>query len=196
MSYSDPSGHFAVLATFGLSALVAITLGSMVIGGVVQLVSNAMAGETGSDLWRGVAGAALGTGVNALVLCLAMPTGGASLFIAAGVSAIVQTGVDIIETLIRGEEVGWSNLLDLGINFGTTLFGNYVGGKLIPTNPGWFKQQKFISIFTKSYGQKILAQTFVGAEIAGTINVVRKHDWRNPKPFVIDPIIHLSNIYG
>ena len=52
--YVDPSGHFGILA------LIAITGFSMLIGGAVQLISNAMAGKTGSELWRGVAGAALG----------------------------------------------------------------------------------------------------------------------------------------
>ena len=107
----DPTGHF------GIWALIAITAASMLIGGTAQLVSNAMAGKTGSELWRGVAGAAVGAGVNALALCLAMPTGGASLFIAAGTSAIAQTGVDTLETIIRGEEVDvGQTFIDLGLN--------------------------------------------------------------------------------
>ena len=149
----------------------------MIIGGVAQLTSNALAGETGSDLWRGVAGAAFGTGANALALCLAMPTGGASLFIAAGVSTVVQTGVDTIETLIRKEKVGWNVLLDLGLNFATTLAGNYFGGKLVPINSGWTKPQLFKSIFIRPYGQKILVQTTIGACLSGTVNFIRKYDW-------------------
>lgn len=176
----DPSGHFAI--SFGIAALIVITLGSSLIGGTVQLVSNALAGATGSELWRGVAGAALGTGVNALALCLAMPTGGASIFIAAGASALVQTGVDTIETLIRGEEVGWETLLDFGLNFGATLLGNYIGGKMVPTNSGWFKPQKFLSVFLKPYGQKILLQSAIGAGISGVVNFIRKFDWGGFKP--------------
>jgi RHS repeat-associated protein len=177
VNYVDPSGRFAISATFGIGALIAITVTSMIIGGVVQLTSNALAGETGSDLWRGVAGAAFGTGANALVLCLAMPTGGASLFIAAGVSTVVQTGVDTIETLIRKEKVGWNVLLDLGLNFATTLAGNYLGGKLVPINSGWTKPQWFKSIFIRPFGQKILAQTAIGARLSGTVNFIRKYDW-------------------
>lgn len=70
----------------------------MIIGGTAQLASNAIAGETGSELWRGVVGDAVGAGVNSLLLCLTMSMGGASLFIAAGASAFVQTGVDTLET--------------------------------------------------------------------------------------------------
>ena len=177
VNYADPSGRFAISATFGIGALIAITVTSMIIGGVVQLTSNALAGETGSDLWRGVAGAAFGTGANALALCLAMPTGGASLFIAAGVSTVVQTGVDTIETLIRKEKVGWNVLLYLGLNFATTLVGNYFGGKLVPINSGWTKPQLFKSIFIRPYGQKILGQTAIGAWLSGTVNFIREYDW-------------------
>ena len=113
---------------WGFLALLAITLVSAVVSGTAQLVSNAISGKTGSDLWRGVAGAALGGGANALALCLAVPTGGASLAIGAAVGAIVQTGVDTMETAIRGEKIDVANtMLDLGLNFVTTLAGNYIG---------------------------------------------------------------------
>lgn len=186
----DPTGHF------GIWALVAITAASMLIGGTAQLVSNAMAGKTGSELWRGVAGAAVGAGVNALALCLAMPTGGASLFIAAGASAIAQTGVDTLETVIRGEEVDvGQTFIDLGLNFVTTLAGNYLGSKMIPTNPGWFQPQKFLSVFTKSYGQKILLQTAIGAGLSGTVNFVRKNDWSKYKPIIPVPVLPLYPLF-
>lgn len=186
----DPSGHFGILA------LVAITAASMLIGGTAQLISNAMAGKIGSELWRGVIRAAIGTGVNALVLCLAMPTGGASLFIAAGASSIVQTGVDTLETVIRGEEVDvGQTFIDLGLNFATTLAGNYLGGKIIPTNPGWFQPKKFLSVFTKSYGQKILLQTAIGAGLSGTINFIRKNDWSKYKPIIPVPVVPLYPLF-
>ena len=186
----DPTGHF------GIWALVAITAASMLIGGTAQLVSNAMAGKTGSELWRGVAGAAVGAGVNALALCLAMPTGGASLFIAAGASAIAQTGVDTLETVIRGEEVDvGQTFIDLGLNFVTTLAGNYLGGKMIPTNPGWIQTQKFWSVFTKPYGQKILLQTAIGAGLSGTVNFIRKNDWSKYKPIIPMPVLPLYPLF-
>ena len=186
----DPTGHFGILALF------AITMASMLIGAMTQLVSNAMTGKTGSELWRGVAGAAVGAGVNALALCLAMLTGGASLFIASGVSAIAQTGVDTLETVIRGEEVYiGQTFIDLGLNFVTTLAGNYLGGKMIPTNPGWFQPQKFLSVFTKSYGQKILLQTAIGASLSGTINFIRKNDWSKYKPIIPMPVLPLYPLF-
>ena len=185
--YVDPTGHF------GIWALVAITAASMLIGGTAQLVSNALAGKTGSELWRG---AAVGAGVNSLALCLAIPTGGASLFIAAGASAIAQTGVDTLETVIRGEEVDvGQTFIDLGLNFVTTLAGNYLGGKMIPTNPGWFQPQKFLNVFTKSYGQKILLQTTIGAGLSGTVNFLRKNDWSKYKPVVTVPVVPLYPLF-
>ena len=173
----DPTGHFAITA-FGIWAIVGIVSAAVVIGGGAQLASNALAGETGSDLWRGVAGAAIGSGVNALALCLSPFTGGASLAFAAGLGAAVQTGVDTVETLIRGEKVSlWGTALDLGLNFATTFAGNWIGSKLVPTNAGWFKPQKFLSVFTKPYGQKILLQTVIGAGLSAGVNFVRKFDW-------------------
>jgi len=190
----DPTGHFA-LATFGIAALLAITLGSAIIGGGAQLVSNYVAGERGSELWRGVVGSALGTGVNALVLCLTIKMGPTSLIIAAGAGALVQTSVDLIETAIRGEKINWrQTALDLVINFAVTWVGNYMGGNLIPTNNGWFKPQKFWSVFIRPYGQRILMQTLIGAVISGSINFARKYEWKynNPnKPFIVSPVMPL-----
>ena len=187
VNYSDPSGHFA-LTTFGIWAIVGIVSAAVLFGGVVQLASNALAGETGSELWRGVAGAALGSGANALALCLSPFTGGASFAFAAVIGAGVQTGVDTLETLIRGEKVkGWQTAVEFGINFVTTLAGNWLGAELIPTNSGWFKPQKFFSIFTKPYGQKILLQTAIGAGLSGIVNFARKFDWSsmNWKNFIL-----------
>ena len=173
----DPSGHFA-LTTFGIWAIAGIVSAAVFLGGGTQLVSNALVGETGSDLWRGVAGSALGSGANALALCLSPFTGGISLAFAAIIGAGVQTGVDTLETVIRGEQVnGWQTVADLGINFATTFAGNWLGAKLIPTNAGWFKPQKFLSVFTKPYGQRILLQTTIGAGLSGTVNFARKFDW-------------------
>lgn len=34
---------------------------------------------------------------------------------------------------------------------------------MVLTNRGWFQSQKFMSVFTKSYGQKIQVQALIGA---------------------------------
>ena len=181
----DPDGNFGILALF------AITVSSAIIGGGIQLASNALAGKTGSELWEGVAGAALGAGVNSLVLCLTISTGGASIFIAAGASALLQTSIDAIESNIRGKDVNFGSFTsDLAINFGTAAVGNYIGGKLIPTNRGWFQPKKFLSVFTKSYGQKILLQSTIGSGISGAVNYFRKNE-RDIIPIIPVPVVPL-----
>lgn len=182
--YVDPNGNIAFPSLF------AITIAAVLIGGIAQIISNAMTGKTGSELWRGVAGAAMGAGTNALVLGLTLATGGASIFLAAGVSAIVQTGTDTIETLIRGETIDWgAALVTSGVNFASTSLGNFAGGKMVHTNRGWFQPQQFFSIFSKSYGQKILVQTLIGACISGSVNYARKYDWSEFKPVITGPVV-------
>ena len=126
---------------------------------VSKLVYNALASKTSSELWRRVAGA----------------------------SAIVQARVDMLKTKIRKEKVDiGKTFIDLKLNFVTTLAGNYLGGKIIPTNPRWFKPQKFLSAFTKKYGQKILLQTAIGACLSGVINFIRKYDWSKFKSIIVE----------
>ena len=179
----DPSGHF------GLLALLGIGIASLLIGGGAQLVSNAMAGQTGSELWRGVAGAAIGTAVNALMLC-GLPVDGAAFVLAAGTGALTQTGIDMIETTIRGEDINMKlTVQDLAINFVTTLVGNVIGSMMIPINSGWFQPKKFFSVFTKTYGQRILLQTGVGAALSGVVNYFRKIDYRKINYMYIKPLM-------
>ena len=167
-------------------------MASMLMGGTAQLVSNAIAGKTGGELWSGVVGSAIGAGINALVMCLTMPLGGASLFIAAGASAIVQTAVDTFENAIRGETVDiGQTLISLELNFATTLAGNILGAKMIPTNSGWFQTQKFWSVFTKPYGQKILLQNIIGAGLSGTINFIKKNNWSKHNLIIPVPVLPL-----
>lgn len=95
-----------------------------------------------------------------------------------------------LKQLLGENKWDWAQTaIDLGIYFATTLAGNSLGGKIVPTNPGWFQPKKFLSVFTKSYGQKILLQTTVGAGLSGAVNLARKNDWSE---FV--PIISMSEV--
>ena len=61
-----------------------------------------------------------------MALCLSPFTGGVSLAVAAGIGAVIQTGVDTIETLIRGENVSLGQtILEFGINF-TTIYDYWI----------------------------------------------------------------------
>ena len=189
VNYADPSGHFA-LTTFGIWAIVGIVTFATIVGGGAQLASNALAGKTGSDLWQGVPGAALGSGANALALCLLPATWGGYLTVSALFGASIQTGVDTIETLIRGENVSLKQTaVDFGTNFITTFVGNWIGSTTIPTNTGWFKPQKFLSVYTKPHGQKILAQTVIGAGVSGIVNFERKFNRINMNKIYYIPSI-------
>ena len=192
--YADPSGNFAI-STFGIMATIGIVLVASALGGLSQLISNALAGETGNELWRGVAGAALGAGANALALCLLPITGVASFAASALISAAVQTGIDTIETLIRGENILIvQTMLDFGINFATAFIGNFLGSSLISTNSGWFKPQKFTSVFTKPYGQKILLQTAIGSVLSAYVNFSRKNNFKDIYVKILNPKKSVSGV--
>ena len=66
---------------------------------------------------------------------------------------------------------------------------------MIPTNPGWFQPQKFWSVFTKPYGQKILLQTAIGAGLSRTVNFIRKNDWSKYKPIIPMPVLPLYPLF-
>ena len=174
---NDPVNCVDPTGCWGIGALFAITAVSMVIGGIAQLITNAISGKRDSEIWRGVAGAAIGAGVNSLALCLSLPMGGASLAISAAAGSLAQTGVDTLESVIRDEQIDWrQTAVNLGVNFTTSLAGNYIGGKIIPTNAGWFQPKKILSVFTKPYGQKIMSQTAIGAGISFIANSNKKNE--------------------
>lgn len=189
-NFLDPNGHF------GVGALIAIFLASMLIGGSSQLISNAIAGESGGGLWRGVAGAALASGINAVLLCLglhfhlpSMPI----LLLASGISASVQTNIDLLEATLNNEVVGVDEtMFNFGVNFFVNILGNYIGGMLSPINSGWFQPKHFLSVFAGKYGQKIITQTIVGSSLSGTINLLRNRRKAVRRGCVIIPICYVS----
>ena len=150
VNYVDPSGHMA-MTTFGLGAIIAIVSAAIVIGGGTQIASNALAGQKGSEVWRGVAGSALGSGINALCLCWMPLTGGALWAVSALLAAGVQTGVDTIEAYVRGESISLGQTsIDFGINAATTFAGNWLGAKLIPTKFSMVQTSKFRECVSKT----------------------------------------------
>ena len=57
----------------------------------------------------------------------------------------------------------------------------------------WIQPQKYLSVFTKSYGQKILLQTTIGARLSGTVNFIKKNDWSKHKPII--PVVPLYPLF-
>lgn len=156
--YYDPDGHFGFLVIVALLGIAALA------GAGSQLIANAISGKKGKDLWRGVVGAALGSVANAAMLLLAPMSGGASLVAAAWMGALITTGVNRIESTMLGEKTTLQQeCINLLLNFGGNLLGNFLGAKLIPVNSGWFQPKHLLSLFTKPYGQRLLAQVGIGA---------------------------------
>ena len=172
---NNPVTYVYEKGTWGFAALFTISLLSGIIGGAMQLISNAASGKTGSELWRGVAGAAVGTATNALLLCVTGSAGlVASSIISGGTSAFIQSNVNMLENIIRGEEVTaqtyWS---DWAQNAFSSITGNIIGGKLVPINSGWFQPKYALSVVLKKYGQRIITQTLIGSSISGSINFIK-----------------------
>ena len=170
----DPSGHF------GIGAIIGLAIGAFVIGGGAQVAVNAIEGKKDDELLRGVAGSALGSATTTLSLLLAPFTGGASLLFAAGVGALTQTGVNTVETGIRGEEINLSKtVVDFGLSYVSNIMANLAADALVNINSGWFEPKKFISVFTKTYGRKLLLQNVVGEVFAGVFNFGLRRRYRN-----------------
>ena len=192
VNFSDPTGHF-VLAGFGIGAIIGIVSAATVLGGAAQLISNAIAGKTGDELWRGVAGAALGAGANALALCLP----GGSIIIGALVRAAIQTGVDTLETSLKGEDISaGQTALNFGFNFATTLVGNWLGSKLVPIDTGLPQPQSLFDAFMQPYGQKSLMQAAIGAGVSGTVNFARNFAPMGIRPVVTAPMTAVHAYFG
>ncbi len=157
ISYFDNTGHFSI------GSAVALLGFAFLLGGASQLAINATQGSTGSELWRGVAGMALGSFANMAALITAPFTGGATFIFAAAIGALTTSGVNVIEKSFRGEMANWKQEgIDLLASFIANLFGNFVGLKMVPINNGWFQPQRFISVFLKPYGQRLIAQAMIG----------------------------------
>ena len=178
IAFSDNSGRFGIPAIIGLLAF------AYVAGGTSQLAVNACQGKVGDELWRGVAGSAFGSLVNMAALIAAPFSAGTTLVFAAGLGAAATSGVNLIETSMRGEAINWKQeSLAFLSNFGSNLIGNYIGAKLVPTNSGWFQTKHFISVFTKPYGQRLLAQIAIGALLSfcgGTVMGYLERQKSNP----------------
>ena len=68
------------------------------------------------------------------------------------------------------KQLGVDLILNTAINF----VGNYLGNKAIKINGGWFQPKHFKSIFTGSYGQKLIKQTGISGIVSGIVNFIRK----------------------
>ncbi|HBP25561.1 MAG TPA: hypothetical protein DD618_01215 [Acholeplasmatales bacterium] len=167
VSYSDPFGVFAI------PAIVALAVTSAIINAIVQLVSNILAGRSGREIFRGVFGAAIGGAVNTTILtCLWFFPG--NYVIAAFAGGVVQAILDFIEGALIWKTKDWKQFgVDIILNTACNLAGNFLGGKAIKVGKTWFQPRHFKSIFTGSFGQKLIMQSGIGALLNGLINYIK-----------------------
>ena len=112
--------------------------------------------------------------VNTLVSIATVPLGGVGLILAAGAASLVQSGVDAIESSIRHKDVSVGSFFaNLGINFAAYAIGNLVGGGVAPITNGMSQPTTLLSLFTQTYGQRLIIQTLIGGYFSFAINVGR-----------------------
>ncbi|MDD4212144.1 MAG: hypothetical protein PHY42_01950 [Bacilli bacterium] len=120
-------------------------------------------------------GSALGTAVNAtLLMMIPCFTPGENL-IAAFAGGAVQAIFDFLENVLVWKTKSWKQFgVDIILNAAVNTVGNYSGNKAIKINGGWFQPKHFKSIFTGSYGKKLIAQVGIGGVINGIANLIKK----------------------
>ena len=140
-----------------------------IIGGVTKIVSNVSTGEKWNE---GVIGAALGGAIYGGVLAA---TGSvvAAGFASAAVESLANEAVSYIPKVskINGQtvtkKVTTGNVIDstktvlndTAVNGTISAVTGKIAGKIVPTNNGWFKPQKFVSSFAGKYAIKSELQT-------------------------------------
>lgn len=103
-----------------------------------------------------------------------------SNIIAGLIAGFAQSIIDSLFDVLVYKSLSWEKFLRQctvkGLwNSAANIAGNYLGGRLVYINKrGWFRP-KYISSFLKgSYGQKIIAQTGIGAVVNLIVNFIRK----------------------
>ena len=143
------------------------------IGGISSIVSQICSGDEPS--WEAFASGFVGGAVSGFIIGI---TKGACVGLANYASAAAEsfTG-EMIEYATGRKDLTGDNVMasivnivkDTAINGTINCVADRIGGKLYPnlkTNKGWFVPKKFISFFTKSYGQKVIAGNLVGGIIS------------------------------
>lgn len=168
----DPMGTFWF--TFLTSAIGAL------VGFVVGIVDYALNNDGEFDWKEFTVKAVSGFASGATAGFILGITKGTGIKLASYASAAVYSAGNEIGSYITGEKeftaenVGKSVLTVIGdtaINGTMNYIANKGAAKLVPTNSGWFIPKKFLSYFTKSYGQKMMAQTAISGGISNILNL-------------------------
>lgn len=140
-----------------------------IVGGVTKIVSNVTTGKKWNE---GVIGATVGGAVYGGVLAA---TGNvwAAGFASAAVESLTNevvsyipkvsqaNGQTVTKKVTTGNVIGSTKtvLNDTAVNGTLSAVTGKIAGKIVPTNNGWFKPQKFVSSFAGKYAIKSELQT-------------------------------------
>ncbi|MEZ3421936.1 MAG: hypothetical protein K1V95_08500, partial [Eubacterium sp.] len=153
-----------------------------IVGGATKAVSNIMAG---SKWYDGVAGAFLGGAVSGAILA---STGNLKVASYAGAAtestfnqvvsyipkACILVGLEKPKTLNkRNALVSVGTIAAETVVYGTiSNKAGKIASKIVPTNSGWFKPQKFMSSFFGNYAKKSQSQTLIQSSIVSGANSI------------------------
>lgn len=169
---SDPEGHFWF--TF-LTTIIGAVVGAVV--GIVDYAVNNDGEFNLNEMGKMATAGAVSGATAGFILGVTKGTG---IKAASYASAAAYSATTEIWDYAKGSKelnannVGNSILKvigDTGVNGTFNYLANFGASKMVPTNSGWFIPKKFISYFTKPYGQKTIAQTALSGAISNVTNI-------------------------
>jgi RHS repeat-associated protein len=170
----DLAGYLA----FSMAVIVSAAVVGTVFNAISQIAFNYLSGKRGSKIFKGVLGAAVGGAVNSALLLVLWYVPGSNV-IAGFIAGFIQSVIDALFDVLVYKTLSWRNFLKEctvnGLwNSAANIAGNYLGGKLVYIDKGWFKPKYVASFLKGSYGQRLIAQTGIGAILNLIVNLIRK----------------------
>jgi len=147
-----------------------------VVGGASQVVANI---ATGSELFDGVVGAAVGGAVYNVVGLVTNSTAAAA-FSSSAAESLTNEVIDYLggEKNLTGENILASSgkvLIDTAVN-GTIYYGTgKIADEIVPTNNGWFQPKKLVSALSGKYARKVWGQTTAQSIYNVSTNIIRHY---------------------
>ena len=169
---TDPDGTFWF--TF-LTTVIGAIVGAVV--GAIDYAVNADGEFDGNEFCKNVVAGAASGATAGFILGITKGTGiKAASYASAAVSSTISEVWDYVAGTkeLTVQNVAMSFLQVVGetwIDGSFNYIANLSAAKIVPTNPGWVIPEKFLSYFTKSYGQKMIKQTLISGFISSVINI-------------------------
>ena len=170
----DLAGYLA----FSMAVIISAAVVGAAFSAISQIAFNYISGKRGSKIFKGVLGAAVGGAVNSALLLVLWYIPGSNI-IAGFIAGFIQSVIDALFEVLVYKTLSWKAFLRKcttnGLwNVAANVAGNYLGGRLVYINRGWFKPKYVASFLKGSYGQRLIAQTGIGAILNLIVNLIRK----------------------